>query len=90
MQNTKKKNKAGQKANFICDQKFKTTFFSRTWQLTLQNRIIFKEDRSFPTERRAKKKITPKLSRNASIPCRTRHYVESMQMLCHQAMQNLC
>ena len=65
MQNTKKK--TGQKANFICHQKFKTTFFSRTWQLTLQNRIIFKEDRSFPTERRAKKKITPKLSRNASM-----------------------
>ena len=23
-------------------------------------------------------------------PCRIRHYVESMQMLCHKAMQNLC
>ena len=23
-------------------------------------------------------------------PCRIRHYVEAMQMLCHKAMQNLC
>ena len=26
----------------------------------------------------------------ADLPCRIRHYVESMQMLCHKAMQNLC
>ena len=26
----------------------------------------------------------------SSYPCRIRHYVESMQMLCHKAMQNLC
>ena len=36
-------------------------------KLTLRNRIIFKEDRSFPTERRAKRKITLKPSRNANL-----------------------
>ena len=41
-------------------------------------------------------KIPSKFAKRAArynefgYPCRIRHYVESMQMLCHKAMQNLC